>query len=129
MQPLSDLEREVIEMLLAGKHPALPTLRKQLLHSSVASRKLQYASSTELYVDPGIEDAPLKGKFNLGGVIAESISGLKWGVGFSLHISGGRLHSLDGVTFDEPWPESWPQVRSYRLFYVPEPTLLDQFAD
>ena len=127
MAPLTRLEREAIEMFLAGKHPALPAFREQLAHSTVANRKLEYASEVELNVDPSVPDAPLNGRFMLGGVHAD-VPGLQRGVGFSLYIDGGRLRGLDAITFDEPWPQSWPQIPSYRLVYSDKPALLDRYA-
>jgi hypothetical protein len=127
MAALAPLEREVVAMLLAGDHPALPALRTQLANAVVSDRKLDYASEVLLDVDRSIPDAELEGRFILAGVHA-TVAGLTRVVAFSLHIQGGRLRGLDAITFDEPWPKSWPYVANYRLTYAERPDLLDKYA-
>lgn len=112
MKGLSDLEREVLEMLLSGDHPALEVLRQQLAHARLASRE---NTGVGFYCDFDIsETTPTVSRdFQLGDVHAE-IQGLQHGAGFVLFVSNGRLKTLEGYTYDEPWPET---VEAYSLRY------------
>lgn len=101
---LTPLERTVLEKLLAGDHPALSSLRAQLLVTSVESRQL---TGVGFFADLTVaEAAPIvNGDAELADVHA-AIAGVQGGLGFVLFIRNGRLSLLEGYTFGEPWPAS-----------------------
>jgi hypothetical protein len=104
---LNDLERGVLEMLIAGDTPSSKAMRAQLDASRVADRELTGAGFfTELEVDrtavPAIED-----REPFGDVHAE-IEGLSYGAGFLLWIRDGYISTLEGYSFEEPWPDVIP---------------------
>jgi hypothetical protein len=46
------------------------------------------------------------------------MDGLQHGAGFILTVEGGSLHSLEGYSFEEPWPT---EVRTFSLEYTRDP--------
>lgn len=109
---LTDFEQAVLQKLLSGNHPVLETLRQQMEHARLASRE---NTGVGFYCDFEIpETAPTVSRdLQLGDVHAE-IEGLDRGAGFVLFVSDGRVKTLEGYTYDEPWPET---VGVYTLRY------------
>lgn len=116
---LTTLERGVLEKLLAGEHPVLEALRRQLGGCRVESRELTgYGFFTELEVDRTLPAAATStDKLRIGDVNAK-ISGLDHGAGFVLFVNAGYLDMLEGYSYDEPWPES---AGEFALSYEAEP--------
>lgn len=114
---VTDLERAVLEKLLAGDNPTLVTLRTQAERSNVRRREYTGVGFWTFFSVP--EDAPaaMLGDVTVGDVHA-TISGLKHAAGFNLFIHGGRLDWLEGFTHDEAWPE---EMSSFELRYSKEP--------
>lgn len=109
---LNPLERDVLEMLLAGSHPSLKTLRLQLQRADI-QREM---TGVGFYLQFALPDAtprirPESCRF--GDVHAE-LAGLKYGVGFLLFIDNGQLSQLEAYTYDERWPET---LGAYALRY------------
>jgi len=117
-------------MLLAGTHPALSTLREQLDNCVVAKRERdEFGYIAHFEIDPRVAAAPLPGWFNLTGVHAYPVPGLERGIGFRLYLEAGRLTLLEALTFDEPWPDTWPEeIPAYRLVYIEGGNLLDKLC-
>lgn len=115
---LTDLERSVIDKLLAGEHPVLEALRGQLRSCRVRSRELTGCGFfTELQVDRGLRVAPTSAeKLRIGDVNAK-IGGLEHGAGFVLFVKDGYLDMLEGYSYEEPWPES---IDEFELSYTGE---------
>lgn len=113
---LLPLELAVLVKLLEGDDPRLRALQRQLQGISVESREFTGVGFyTGLVVRPSAPPAPLDvPKGTLGDVYAE-IDGVEHGAGFLLFIKAGRLHLLEGFTYDEPWPEV---VDGFRLTYT-----------
>jgi hypothetical protein len=113
---LTDLERRVIEKLLAGEHPVLEALREQFRTCRVKKRELTGCGFfTELEMSRSVKAAPT-GQQNLRiGDVAARIAGLEHGAGFVLFVSGGYLDMLEGYSYDESWPES---ITDFELAYV-----------
>ena len=65
---------------------------------------------TDLVVDP-VAPSVLPMRQVLSGAGA-GIDGVRHGAGFLLFVRDGRLATLEGFTYDEPWPE---QVASFRV--------------
>ena|SRR5579872_5142223 len=126
IQELTNLEREVMEMMLAGEHRYAHMLRQQMASIRVDSRDMTGVGFfTKLAVaDPG-SALPGVPSFRLGNVdgIADN---LKHGIGFLLLIKHGRVSLLEGYTYDEPWPE---QLIGVRLSYSSEQKPLSKIAE
>lgn len=116
METLNALERDVLDKLLAGDHPSLMVLRRQLEASLVKERKFSGKGFfTELHVPEDAPPAPTsKSRVRFGDVIAD-VEGVEHGVGFLLFIDDGRLVMLEGYTFEGPWPE---HAKLHRLAYT-----------
>lgn len=105
MIKLSPFEEQVINKLLAGDSHVLAILRKQFGVATVTDRQFSGAGFVlEFNVpthSPIISD---DASFEITDVVAD-ISGISNGAGFVLYIRNGKLASLEGFTFDEPWPD------------------------
>jgi hypothetical protein len=119
MEGLNALEEAVLDMLLAGEHPALAKLRSQARKARLVGREL---SGVGFFCNFAVEDdvPSVGGDFQIADVHGE-LDGLSHGAGFVLFVCAGRLRMLEGFTFDEPWP---PQVSGFRLQYDREPRKL-----
>ena len=114
MEP-TDLERSVIEMLLAGNHPVLEALRRQFQVSSVTKRELTGCGFfTYFAVDRTAVASIDQESFRIGDVDA-TIPGLQHGAGFVLFVEDGYVDNLEGYTYDESWPAS---VSGFNLTYT-----------
>ena len=113
---LTEFERAVLGMMLAGDDPRLEALRRQLAGCRVRSRELTGVGFyTWLAVLPGVEPASVSaGRATLGDVEA-TVRGLEHGAGFVLFVTNGMLDNLEGFTYDEPWPET---IEGFSLRYL-----------
>lgn len=111
MSTLSSLESQVLEVAFAGEGAALAALREQATDCEVISRE---HSGVGFFAQVAVADdrARLSGSATIGGIFAE-IEGLTNGAGFVVFVESGRIHSIEGFTYDEPWPA---QARIVRLF-------------
>lgn len=101
---LTDFESAVLHLLLAVDSPIYATLRRQAACARLVRRQLSGVGFfCEFEVPEGVATTDVK-DFHIGNVIAE-VCGLRNGVDFVLFVRGGKLACLEGVTFDEPWPE------------------------
>ncbi len=117
MAELTPLERRALDMLLAGDHPALKTLREQALSLSATDRKFMCAGLfTELQV------APTAPRLDIARTTIRDVSGAtKEGrvFGFILFVVGGALAKLECHDFGSGAPcHAEPDLQ--RLFYVRE---------
>jgi hypothetical protein len=110
---LTSLEHDVIATLLRPDHPVFQALRLEFERCEAAARELTGVGFfTELSTQIDAAPAPVRpGRLRLNGVVAE-IDGLKHGAGFLLWIENGVLVTLEGFSYDEPWPE---KVNDYSL--------------
>lgn len=120
MNALNELESAVLDLLLAGGHPALEVLRVQRERLIVSKREFTGVGFfAEFSHPPDVVrlQAPRRARF--GDVLAE-IEGLEHGAGFVLFIDDGLITMLEGYsTANEPWPEHpagwtlryWPPER------------------
>jgi hypothetical protein len=101
---ITTLESNVLEMLLAGEEPELAALRAQADSAQAADRRLSGVGFHTRFTYSS-EPVPLPGRptFDFGDVNAESPQ-LVHGAGFVLFVTGGVLESLEGYTYDDPWP-------------------------
>jgi hypothetical protein len=121
MEGLNDLERAVLEKLLAGDHPTLVALRAQAEAGRLAGREhtgVGFYCSFE--VPPDVPSAGPR-DFEVDDVIGE-LQGLAHGAGFVLFVRDGRIDTLEGFSYDEPWPQ---QVSKFNLTYQRDPRELE----
>jgi hypothetical protein len=116
-------EQEVLSKLLEGDDDVLCELRVQLAHATITSRKM---TGVGFFLDFSIPEhlgrltdhyANIKPNFCFGDVGAQ-LDGLKYGAGFLLWITDGRLDSLEGYSYEGPWP---PSIKRFQLHYFSEP--------
>lgn len=97
------IERAVLEKLLAGDAPRLVALQRQLAVCTVAAREWTGVGFyTALHVPAAV--ARVAGRDVTFGDVVGDIPGVVHGVGFLLYIKNGVLDTLEGYTYDEPWP-------------------------
>jgi hypothetical protein len=108
---LAPLERAVIESLVSRDEPGYDELRRQLVSCRVRSREMTGVGFyTTLEVDPSAPTAPASVGNPLGqgrgfpDDVCADLEGLQHGTGFVLWLADGRLETLEGFTYDEPWP-------------------------
>ncbi len=109
-----ELERRVLDMLLAGDLPVLQRLRHQLTLAKVKSRQFTgkgFFTNFESAVDSSSAVTPAN--FELAD-IAGKVSGTP--CGFILFIRGGFVSFLEGFTYGEdPWPENSGPIELHYL--------------
>ncbi len=120
MQGLNEFEQAVLTKLLAGDHPVLAVLRAQAQAARLASREYTGAGFFLSFEVP--PEAPMLATqdFQFGDVNAV-VDGLQYGAGFVVFVRGGRLDTLEGYSYEEPWPK---EIRSFKLSYQHEPRAL-----
>ena len=118
MEGLNKFEQAVLDKLLSGSHPVLVALRVQAERARLASREYTGAGFFCSFEVPS--GAPLlatQKDFDFGDVDAV-VNGLEHGAGFVIYVRGGRLDTLEGYSYEEPWPE---EIRTFKLTYQREP--------
>lgn len=117
MLDLEPIERDAIQMLLAGEHPILEILRQQFDQSTGAQRKFTGVGFfTDLVVD---DDLPTvrKSRIVISDISAE-VEGLEYGCGFNLFVEGREL-TLECFLWAE---DELPRDAKYtRLYYIHQP--------
>jgi hypothetical protein len=119
--PLRPLERDVLDLLLAGDHPALHVLRAQRRTITVKGRVFTGSGFlSDLEVTPGVPRLP-----DTLSTFISDVGGEQGGLrcGFIVHIRAGLLDVLEGHVWGEL---DWPGTASgWRLFYeAPERDLM-----
>ncbi len=99
---LNELEKEVLEKLLAGEHPVLQRLRQQLGNLMVAKRAQTGVGFYTMFAVAGEGKSATVGRPSLRfGDIVASIKGLRYGAGFLLFVDGGVIKMLEGYSYEE----------------------------
>jgi len=121
MDGLNALEQAVLDKLLAGDHPVLVALRAQAEKARVTRREYTGVGFfCDFDTSLGVSPLETRSDFHLGDVNA-SLDGLKHGAGFILFVRKGRLATLEGYTYEEPWPQ---KIQNLELTYQREPRQL-----
>jgi hypothetical protein len=103
---LNTLEQAVLQKLLDGDHPTLIALRAQLEGLVVTRRDLTGVGFfTELAGSKTTPTGSVASADLQFGDVEADIEGLRHGAGFLLYVEGGRLHTLEGYSYDERWPD------------------------
>jgi hypothetical protein len=114
--PLEPLEEAVLQKLLDGDHPVLTALRRQLSGLEVKERRLTGVGFFTVFsMNVGAPPALVPPGGSPFGDVEATISGMKHGAGFLLWLSNGRIQSLEGYSYDEPWPDP---VGEFSLRYL-----------
>jgi hypothetical protein len=102
---LTAFERAVIATILQPSHPVMDALREQLAACHVTDREFTGTGFfASLHVPAHVPDAPItRDRLHLGEVAA-SLTGVEH-AGFVLWVTRGRLDTLEGFSYGEPWPD------------------------
>lgn len=121
MLDIEPIELRVMQMLLAGDHPILETLRLQFRHCWVADRNFTgvgFFTSFKIWERTPKIRPPRR--IVLGDVGAD-VDGLQHGCGFILFVKDGLLDTLECHLWgDESLPE---KARYGQLYYLHKPHL------
>jgi hypothetical protein len=116
MDTLTPLEHAVLEKLLFGDSERYRVLQNQIHALRVRERKMTGVGFfTRFSIPDDIPKLPDEATFQIGGVGAD-ISDLEHGAGFVLFINNGQIETLEGFTYDEPWPQN---VHNFHLHLIP----------
>jgi hypothetical protein len=116
MDTLTNLEQAVLEKLLSGESDRYRILHNQIPALRVSERKMTGVGFfTRFSIPDDIPKVPDEATFQTGGVGA-NINDLGHGAGFVLFVQDGQIATLEGYTYDEPWPRN---VHSFHLHFIP----------
>jgi hypothetical protein len=118
------LEAAVLEKLVAGNHPILEGLRKQLLSASARDREMTGAG---FYLDISMttEAPPVRApRFRINDVAAD-LENAPLGAVFNVLIKDGFLSLLEGAAIDDSWPDD---PGSFRVMYFGGDQRTETFA-
>lgn len=111
----NEIERQALDKLLAGEHPALERLRRQLIAATVLGRERTDAGFvTRLGVPDGSRRLANLKPFQILDVYGK-IDGLGAEASFILFVENGVLARLEGQILEGTWPAS---PRLERLYYM-----------
>jgi len=117
MNNLTELEKEVLKMLLDGDDEVLVNLKVQLDLVSVEDREISDTGFfTNFLIPQSCKTSAINSnlKFKIGDVHA-NIEGLDFGAGFLLYVEDGGIKMLEAYSYDEPWPVT---TDSFKLTYI-----------
>jgi hypothetical protein len=119
MLELEPIERRVMQMLLAGEHPVLETLREQFDGTDVSDREnTGVGFFTSFTVCDDVPRLHPPRRIVIGDVCAD-IEGLEYGCGFILFIDDGVLGMLECHLWGD---DAFPSDPKYnRLYYIHQP--------
>ena len=90
--------------MLAGDHPVLAALRGQRSLVTVTGRELTGVGFFTTLRVPLAVPCALLGRLVIGDIDAK-MRGLQYGAGFVLFVENGVLKTLEGFSYEEPWPD------------------------
>ena len=116
MHEIEPIERQVLQMLLAGDHQLLEELRKQLAHCVVVEREFTGVGFfTTFEVQGCIPQFEARRRIVIGDVCAD-VEDLDYGCGFILFVSDGIIGTLECHLWgDDVFPV---KPRYNRLYYI-----------
>jgi hypothetical protein len=123
---LTEFEAAVMQMIVAGDHPAFEALRDQLASCRVSQRRFTGVGFfADLAVDRSAKRVPEPAHNARVSDVVGDVAGLKHGAGFVLFVSEGYMTVLEGFSYDEPWPE---HIKGYELGYMSGTRDLSKFG-
>ena len=111
----SNLEIAVMKALLMGEDHVLKILSSQFKNAVLKERKM---TGTGFFVNFEFPSTVLKltpSKTFRFGDVGANISGLLNGAGFLLFVKDGLIDSLEGYSYEEPWPNN---TDKFEIFYI-----------
>jgi len=116
MHEFEPIERQVMQMLLAGDHPTLETLRQQFARSNVVERDFTGVGFfTSFEVRDCLPRLVPPSRIVIGDVCAD-VDGLEYGCGFILFVDDGLIGTLECHLWgDDAFPDN---PRYNRIYYV-----------
>jgi hypothetical protein len=116
MHEIAPIESQVLQMLVAGDHPTLETLRQQFARSNVVERDF---TGVGFFTSFEVQDCSPRlvppRRLVIGDVCAD-VDGLEYGCGFILFVDDGLLKTLECHLWgDEAFPDN---PRYNRIYYV-----------
>lgn len=119
MLTLEPIEHQAMQLLLAGDHPTLETLRQQFDRCSVANRKFTGVGFFTSFQVQGSEPRVEPARRMVIGDVCADVDGLDYGCGFLLFVKDGLISTLECHLWgDEALPDN---ARYTRLYYVHQP--------
>lgn len=116
MCEITPIERQVMQMLLAGQHPTLETLRQQFARSNVAKRDFTGVGFFTSFNVPGCLPRLVPPRRIVIGDVCADVDGLEYGCGFILFVDDGLLGTLECHLWgDNALPDN---PRYNRLYYI-----------
>jgi hypothetical protein len=114
----SDFELTAMHFILDGIEPELLLLKNQFKNSTIQKKTYDGAGFFILFDVPEKCERLFgqKNYFVIDDVEAK-VEGLKNGIGLILFIKNGVIDMLEGVTYDEPYPQN---ITSYSFYYLPD---------
>jgi hypothetical protein len=105
IRALTPMETEALRLLLAGESEPLAVLREQAKTAEAKSREFTGAGFfTKIAVSDSAPRLAPKTVLRLKDAVGTARN-LKHGFGLVLFVDDGALDTLEGFTYDEPWPE------------------------
>lgn len=112
---MNKLEREVIELFLAGDDPVFQGLREQMNSLAVTTRDSTGVGFYTEFALPSMVNRVEARRLRLTSVRGSTDS-LQNGLGFVLYVDEGAISMLEGYTYDEPWPTDLSNLRLFRIY-------------
>ena len=118
---LSPLESAALELILDRDGPGFAELRQQLDGARVIDREFTGVGFyTSIAPNPRAPRSTYRERHvnaaELDGLdVGAELDGLHRGAGFILWLEEGRIDTLEGYSYDEPWPE---EISTFRVFHA-----------
>jgi len=123
---MNDVEHVLLDALLAGEHPVLAQLRRQIREAKIESRELSGVGFFLTFSVPESLQRLGKGRLVIGDVLFD-LEGIENGGGAILFVDDGYVSMLEGYLNGEPqWPET---PRLTRVFYDSNPRAVNLTID
>lgn len=111
MRPLSQAERQVLDVLLVIDFPGASELRAQV-DSAVVTRKCDCGCpSVDLIVEGDVPFASVTSRTPVQAVVDDAIGG-----GLIVFVDEGRLSGLEFYAAEDPMPREFPEIDRIRPY-------------
>ncbi len=110
-EDLAPLEAAVIELQLADDTPVFNLLRAQWEAAALVERERTGVGFYTTFAVPASIPAVPDGTPRYFSDVYAEIQGLDYGAGFTQWIENGRLHCLEGHSYEDRWPQPVTRFR------------------
>ncbi|MFC4455291.1 hypothetical protein [Deinococcus sonorensis] len=108
---MNDLERQVVQLVLALEAVDDPELGAQLKHLEVVSRRYTGVGAYTDFASGQIERAhPYPSGLRLGGSVIGYVGSQEQEAGFVLYVDDGMVRTLESFVYEGTWPEDAEQT-------------------